>query len=199
LKNAEDGAHRHAGVQVRAAVDRVAHHGVPGVRRVREDDGFFFFFGDEDAAFARGAHRADEEVVADDVELLLLVAGGVGGAGEAGEVDERCAADVVGDGFEGELEGVAKEAVGRSVVLGMWGTGGEGGVYVKSPVASWCLPCSSVRKRVRVTMSVLIFSLLMGAASPLPPLDVAMVDELWFRGWEDLQRMCTEKASIVSV
>ena len=30
--------------------------------------------------------------------------------------------------------------------------------YVKSPVASLCFACSSVRKRVRVTMSVLIFS-----------------------------------------
>jgi hypothetical protein len=30
--------------------------------------------------------------------------------------------------------------------------------YVKSPVASLCLACSSVRKRVRVTMSVLTFS-----------------------------------------
>lgn len=30
--------------------------------------------------------------------------------------------------------------------------------YVKSPVASVCFTCSSVRKRVRVTISVLIFS-----------------------------------------
>lgn len=30
--------------------------------------------------------------------------------------------------------------------------------YVKSPLASLCLTCSSVRKRVRVTMSVLTFS-----------------------------------------
>lgn len=30
--------------------------------------------------------------------------------------------------------------------------------YVKSPVASLCLACSSVRKRVRVTMLVLTFS-----------------------------------------
>lgn len=30
--------------------------------------------------------------------------------------------------------------------------------YVKSPVASVCFTCSSVRKRVSVTISVLIFS-----------------------------------------
>ena len=39
--------------------------------------------------------------------------------------------------------------------------------YVNSPVASLCLDCSSVRKRVRVTMSVLIFSWATGAISPL--------------------------------
>lgn len=38
--------------------------------------------------------------------------------------------------------------------MGLW----WGKLYVKSPVASLCLACSSVRKRVRVTMFVLIFS-----------------------------------------
>jgi hypothetical protein len=31
-------------------------------------------------------------------------------------------------------------------------------IYVKSPVASGCLSCSSVKRRVRVTISVLIDS-----------------------------------------
>ena len=44
----------------------------------------------------------------------MLVARGVGGAGETCEVYERGAADVVGDGLEGELEGMAKEAFGVS-------------------------------------------------------------------------------------
>ena len=39
--------------------------------------------------------------------------------------------------------------------------------YVKSPVASLCFDCSSVRKRVSVTISVLIFSWATGAAPPL--------------------------------
>lgn len=43
---------------------------------------------------------------------------------------------------------------------------------MKSPVASLCFACSSVRKRVRVTMSVLIFSGVMGACAPF----VAMVN-----------------------
>ena len=38
---------------------------------------------------------------------------------------------------------------------------------VKSPVASLCFVCSSVRKRVSVTISVLIFSWATGAVSPL--------------------------------
>lgn len=37
---------------------------------------------------------------------------------------------------------------------------------MKSPVASLCFDCSSVRKRVRVTMSVLTFSCATGTLSP---------------------------------
>ena len=45
--------------------------------------------------------------------------------------------------------------------------------YVKSPVASLCLICSSVKKRVSVTISVLIFSEPTGPL-PLVPLVVMM-------------------------
>jgi len=44
----------------------------------------------------------------------------------------------------------------------------EGRTDVKSPVASLCLVCSSVKKRVRVTMSVLILSPPTAPFSPLP-------------------------------
>ena len=45
------------------------------------------------------------------------------------------------------------------------------GAYVKSPVASLCLACSSVRNRVKVTMCVLTFSI-----SELPfPVDAILI------------------------
>lgn len=52
-------------------------------------------------------------------------------------------------------------------------------MYVKSPVASLCFTCSSVRKRVRVTMSVLIFSELIEAASTLEPFAAMSVSSGW--------------------
>ena len=107
LEDAEDGANADAGVQVARAVDGIAHNGIPRPRGV-EDDAVFFLFGDEQPAFARGAHGGNEEVVADNIEFLLVVACGVRAAGKASKVDERGASDVVGDGFEGELEGVAE-------------------------------------------------------------------------------------------
>lgn len=124
-----------------------------------EEDGLLLLFGDEDGALAGGAHGGDEEVIADDVELLLVVAGGVGGAGQTSEVDEGSTTDVVGDGFEGELEGVAEETV-EGFRVDLAENYFEKGLvtYVKSPVASACFTCSSVRKRVSVTISVLIFS-----------------------------------------
>ena len=49
------------------------------------------------------------------------------------------------------------------------------GRYVKSPVASLCLACSSVRKRVRVTISVLTFSSWRGAPLPLVVMLIEML------------------------
>ena len=61
---------------------------------------------------------------------------------------------------------------------GLWGNR-RGRQYVKSPVASLCLVCSSVRKRVRVMMSVLIFSWPTGPPSPLV---VPFVEGILLRG-----------------
>jgi len=48
---------------------------------------------------------------------------------------------------------------------------------VKSPVASLCLICSSVRNRVSVTMLVLTFSITGGVTSPfLLPLRAAILE-----------------------
>lgn len=80
-ENAEDGADRNTSVEVRGAVDGVADDGVAGIRVLVEDDCFLFFFGDEETHFAGAAHGGDEDVVADYVEFLLVVAGCVGGAG----------------------------------------------------------------------------------------------------------------------
>ena len=110
LEDAKDGPDANARVEVAATVDGVADDGVTGGRVFGEDEAVLFFFRDEEPAFAGRAHGGDEEVVADYVELFLIVAGCVGGSSEAGEVDEGGAADVVGYGFEGELEGVAEEA-----------------------------------------------------------------------------------------
>lgn len=110
LINTKDSSDRDASVEVGRSINWVTGHGVARVLVFWEEDGFLFLLGDEDCDLSGGAHGSDEQVIADDVELLLIVAGYVSGAGEAGEVDEGGAADVVGDGFEGELESVAEEA-----------------------------------------------------------------------------------------
>ena len=55
------------------------------------------FFRDYGSASSRATHSSDEEVVRDDIELLLVVARGVGRAGEASQVDESRTSDVVGN------------------------------------------------------------------------------------------------------
>ena len=110
LEDAEDGANRNARVQVGRSVDGVADDGVARLRVLVEQDRLVLLLGDENAAFAGAAHRRHEDIVSDHVQLLLVVAGRVGGAGQTGQVDQGGPTDVVGDGFEGELEGVAEEA-----------------------------------------------------------------------------------------
>lgn len=57
---------------------------------------------------------------------------------------------------------------------------GGGDTYVKSPVASGALTCSSVKNRVRVTMSVLMPSWPTGGA---PPLFAILEEEKGMSGW----------------
>lgn len=82
--DAEDGADRDAGVQVAGSVNGVADHGVASVSR--EDDGFLLFFGHEDLDLSAATHHVDEDVVANHVELLLVIAGRVGRARETDEL-----------------------------------------------------------------------------------------------------------------
>lgn len=103
FQDSKDSAHTHSRIQIAAPIDGIACHHIPCVRVFVEVYDFFLFFRDEGSAAARALHRGNEEVIADDVELLLVVSGGVGGAGKAGQVDEGCAADVVGDRLEGKL------------------------------------------------------------------------------------------------
>ena len=145
-----------------------------------ENDGFLFLFTHDHSATARAAHRRDENVIANDVELFLVIARGIRGAGQTGEVGKTCTSDPVGNRFEGELEGVEEKAEsGNQRENGEKLQGyGRHGTDVKSPVASLCLACSSVRNLVRVMMSVLICSAGAGASElPLMPL-VAMAASL---------------------
>jgi hypothetical protein len=53
---------------------------------------------------------------------------------------------------------------------------GFGKTNVKSPVASLCLVCSSVKNRVSVTISVLIFS-------PGPESPLRAILDIWYLVW----------------
>lgn len=56
--------------------------------------------------------------------------------------------------------------------------GRDGAIYVKSPLASLCFICSSLRKRVRVMMSVLMFSWPTGGGAwPFVPLEAMVAEE----------------------
>lgn len=111
----EDGTNRHTSVQVAGAVNGIASNSVLGVGAGGEFNGLVLLFRDQDAHSTRRAHGRDENVVANHIELFLVITGGVRGACETGKVDQAGATDVVGNRFEGELESVAEEAVQKEV------------------------------------------------------------------------------------
>ena len=76
----EDGADRDTSVQVARAVDRVASNGVLCVGASRELNELFLLLGHQDAYTTGRAHGRDEDVVADHIELFLVVTGGVCGS-----------------------------------------------------------------------------------------------------------------------
>lgn len=110
LEDAEDGADRHAGVEVRRAVNRIAHDGISRVLVLSEDNGIFLFFRDHQTGLAGAAHGRDEDIVANHIQLLLIITGYVRRAGQTLKVDQRGSSDVVGDRLEGELKSMAEEA-----------------------------------------------------------------------------------------
>lgn len=86
LVDAENGADRHTGVQVGAAVDGVAGHGVARVALVLEEDDVLLLFRHYEGALARRPHRLDKDVIANHVQLLLVVTRGIGLAGQTRQV-----------------------------------------------------------------------------------------------------------------
>ena len=89
LEYSKDSADRNTCVKVGRSVDGITHDDVFAI--AGEDDGFVEFFRDKNFDFAAAPHGVDEDVIADHIELLLVVTSGVGGAGEADELYGRSA------------------------------------------------------------------------------------------------------------
>jgi hypothetical protein len=75
--NAENRTNRHTSIQIGGTVDRITCHCVPSIRVFREEDGFLLFFGDQNRALSGRTHGCDEQIIANDIEFLLVVACGV--------------------------------------------------------------------------------------------------------------------------
>lgn len=109
LVHREDGTHGHVAIDVRGPVE-----GIEGDAELTglvsgHDDGMLVLLRDQDAANAAVYERVDHHVVGHDVELLLIVAGGVDLPREAVELGDSRASDRRRDQFEGSGEGVKEE------------------------------------------------------------------------------------------
>jgi hypothetical protein len=84
-------------------IDGITDDGVAGAFDLDEDH-VILLLADNDADLAAILHCVQEDLVAEDVELLLIIAGGIGRSGKTEEVDQRCAADVVGNELARQLQ-----------------------------------------------------------------------------------------------
>lgn len=108
LVHAEDRSDGHPGVQVRRPVDRVAADGV--VARVAlEDDQVLLLLAHQHLHVPGALHRVDEDLVADHVQLLLVVPGRVGLPVETNQVHQLRSSDCVRDELERILQRVEQE------------------------------------------------------------------------------------------
>ena len=76
-----------------------------------DDDGIIHLLADQDATFPRSSERVDHDIIRKNVELLLVLALDVGGAGETDKVDQSGFTDIGGDVFGSDL--VCINPVGR--------------------------------------------------------------------------------------
>lgn len=105
LEQGHDGADGDPRVEVRGAVDGVAADGVvAGV--VLEDDQLLLLLRDEDLRGVRRAHRVDEDLVPQHVQLLLLVPGRVRRPEQPAQLDQLRTPDRVRDELERKLQRV---------------------------------------------------------------------------------------------
>ena len=111
LIDTEDCANRNACVKVGRTVDRVTDNGVAGVGVFIENNLLLLLLRDEDAALAGASHCRDEDIISNHIQLLLIITGSVRGPSQSSEVDQGGTTDVVGNGLEGELKGMAEETV----------------------------------------------------------------------------------------
>jgi hypothetical protein len=83
-ENTKDGSNRYTSVEVAGTVDGIANNGVFSV--AGEDNRFLFFLRNQDFYLAGTPHDVDEDLVADHIQLLLVVTSDVGGAGKTYEL-----------------------------------------------------------------------------------------------------------------
>jgi len=113
--DAENRAHRNTGIQVRGAVNWVTDYRVAAL--AFDVDKLLLLLGNDQLDGAGRLHGVHKDVVSDHVELLLVVSGAVGSAGETHKVHKRGPADVVRNVLERELQRVQQQSEVTSRVV----------------------------------------------------------------------------------
>jgi hypothetical protein len=83
---------------------------IPRAGKLVKDDALLLLLAHKHPHASTAPHRANEEVIPNDIQLLLVVARCIARTCQPRQIDQRRAADVVRDAFEGELEGVAEQS-----------------------------------------------------------------------------------------
>ena len=85
------------------AIDWITDDGIAGAPALDNDD-ILFLLTDNDADLARILHGIQKDLIAEDIEFLLVIASGIGCTGQPEEVDQRRSADVVGNELARQLQ-----------------------------------------------------------------------------------------------
>jgi len=105
----ENGSNRNITVNIGGSIKGIKCYTVFTGFLLRYDDGIFILLGNKDGAYSTVDKGIDHHIIGHNIELLLVISGGIDLSGESVKLGYSCTVDGGGNDFEGSGKGVHKD------------------------------------------------------------------------------------------
>mmetsp|Transcript_16198 Transcript_16198/g.24295 ORF Transcript_16198/g.24295 Transcript_16198/m.24295 type:complete len:355 (+) Transcript_16198:312-1376(+) len=126
----ENGSDRNITVNIGGSVEGIKCYTVFTGLILRNDDGIFILLGNKDGTYTTVDKGIDHHIIGHNIELLLVISGGIDLSGESVKLGYSGAVDGGGNDFEGSGKGVHKDDKIRIAALLHYITAEGGGIDI---------------------------------------------------------------------